>query len=129
MSDQDKPVVSEQNIAWGKTCLAAAIDELVDNGIIDAPFVEARLVWMLPQQFFIAELRENATAPPALWLIGGDGVPSNHLDVALADTPRDAARHFGMKWQLAAAREKANPMLEAKAELLLGLVQLDDAWS
>ena len=128
MSDQNNPAFSEENLAWGKTCLAAAIDELVGKGIIETPFVEARLAWMLPQQFFIAELRESSTSPPALWLIGGD-VPCDHVDVALADTPRNAARHFGMKWQLAVARKGGNPALEAKAELLLGLTQVDDAWT
>lgn len=129
MSDQNNPALSEENIAWGKACLAEAIDELSDKGMIDMPFVEARLSWMLPQKFFIAELRENSTSPPALWLIGGD-VPCDHVDVALAETPRDAARHFGMKWQLAVAREDGgDPELEAKAELLLGLAQVDDAWT
>lgn len=128
MSDQDKPALSEENLAWGKTRLAAAIDELAEKGIVESPFVEARIAWMLPQRFFIAELRENSTSPPALWLIGGD-VPCDHVDVALADTPRNAARHFGMKWQLEAAREGGNAALEANAELLLGLAQVDDAWT
>lgn len=128
MPDQDNSAVSEDNLAWAKARLAEAIDELTEKGIVTTPFVEARLAWMLPQQFFIAELRENSTAPPALWLIGGD-VPADHVDVALADTPRNAARHFGMKWQLEAAREGGNATLEARAELLLGLTQVDDAWT
>lgn len=128
MSDQVNSPSSAENLAWGKDRLAAAIDDLADKGIIDTPFVEARIAWMLPQQFFIAELRESSTSPPALWLIGGEGMPVDHVDVALADTPRDAARHFGLKWQLAVEREGVNPALEARAELLLGLTQVDEAW-
>ena len=112
MSDQDNPAFSEDDLAWAKARLAEAIDELSKTGVIETPFVEARLAWMLPQQFFIAELRESSTSPPALWLIGGDTAPTDHVDVALADTPRDAARHFGMKWQLAVEREGSNPVLD-----------------
>lgn len=119
---------NEQNVAWGKDRLSAAVDELSDQGVVNSPFVESRLVWMLPQQLFIAELRESSTSPPALWIIGGD-VPADHLDVMLADTPRDAARYFGLKWQLAAARDGANEALIEKAELLLALVEADDAWA
>jgi hypothetical protein len=129
MSDKVNPASSEEKLAWGKARLSAAIDELSNKGIIDTPLVEARIAWMLPGKFFIAELRESSTSPPALWLIGGDDIPCDHVDVVLADTPRDAARHFGMKWQLAISREGQNPVLEASAELLLGLVQVDDAWT
>ncbi len=126
---EDNPAFSDENLAWTKARLTEAIDELSNKGIIETPFVEARLAWTLPQQFFIAELRENSTSPSALWLIGGAEIPCDHVDTALASTPRDAARHFGMKWQLAIAREGENPVLEAKAELLLGLTQVDDAWT
>lgn len=128
MSDQDKHPFSEENLAWGRESLSRAIDELADQGIVDTPLVEARLAWMLPQQLFIAELRESSTSPPALWLIGGD-VPCDHVDVALAATPRDAARHFGLKWQLAVERGSGDAALEARAELLLGLAQVDEAWT
>jgi len=129
MTDNQTSVANEESLAWGKERLTAAVDELSDKGIVTTPFVEARIVWMLPQELFIAELRESSTSPPALWLIGGDGIPVDHVDVMLADTPRDAARHFGMKWQLQLAREGENAALEQKAELLLGLVQSDDAWT
>ena len=128
MSDQDNSAFSEEDLAWAKARLADAIDELSHSGVIETPFVEARLVWMLPQQFLIAELRETSTSPPALWVIVGDGLVDN-VDVALAGSPRDAARHFGMKWQLAGEREGGNPELEARAELLLGLAQVDSAWT
>lgn len=128
MADENKQPSREDNIAWGKKRLSAAVDELSEQGIVSTPFVEARIVWMLPQQLFIAELRESSTSPPALWLIGGD-VPADHVDVMLADTPRDAARYFGMKWQMLAARENGNEALEHKAELLLTLVMADDAWT
>ena len=129
MTDDQKAVPTEENLAWGKERLTAAVDELSDKGIVTTPFVEARIAWMLPGQFFIAELRESSTLPPALWLIGGDDVPVDHVDVMLADTPRDAARHFGLKWQLQLSREGDNAVLEQKAEMLLGLVQADDAWA
>lgn len=128
MSNEQNQPSQEENIAWGKDRLSAAVDELSDRGIVDTPFVEARIVWALPQQLLIAELRESSTSPSALWVIGGD-VPADHLDVMLADTPRDAARHFGLKWQLAAARDDANDALIEKAELLLALVEADDAWT
>lgn len=128
MSIKQNQPGQDEHIAWGKERLSVAVDELSDQGVVSTPFVEARIAWMLPQQLFIAELRESSTSPPALWVIGGD-VPADHLDVLLADSPRDAARHFGLKWQLAAARDDSSNHLVEKAELLLALVQADDAWT
>ena len=127
MSEQQNQPSQEDNKAWGKGRLSAAVDELSEKGIVNTPLVEARIVWMLPQQLFIAELRESSTAPPVLWIIGGD-VATDHLDIMLANTPRDAARHFGLKWQMNAAREDGDDALEQKAEQLLALVEADDAW-
>ncbi len=127
MSEQQNQPSQEDNVAWGKGRLGAAVDELSEKGIVNTPLVEARIVWMLPQQLFIAELRESSTTPRVLWIIGGD-VAADHLDIKLANTPRDAARHFGLKWQMNAAREGGDEALEQKAERLLALVEADAAW-
>jgi len=129
MSDTQKPDNAEDRkaaVAWGKDQLSDSIDDLSDAKIIDGPAVEARIVWMVPMEMFIAELRESVSHPPAIWVIGGN-VATDHVDVRLAESPRDAARHFALKWQMTAARD-GDDARAIQAERLYALVEVDEAW-
>lgn len=117
----------EGAIEWGKNQLTKSIDELVEMGIVSGPAVEGRLSWMLPFRYVIGELRESASDEIAIWVIGGDA-PTDHLDARLADTPRAAARHFSLKWQVDAERSDNAGALIEQAEFLYALAETDDAW-
>ena len=134
MTDPEDSKERAAAIAWGKKQLNAAITDLGKVGIIDVPVVEGRVSWMLPHKILIGELRETGQQHRALWLIGGD-FPTDHVDAALAESPRDAARHFALKWQMDAARQEsdagdpvANDKLSAQAEFLYAMVQADEVW-
>jgi hypothetical protein len=122
--DADKRLAA---VEWGKNQLHDAIGYLTKEQIIDTAMVEGRIAWMLPFQFFIAEIRESVSDKPALWVIGGDKM-TDFLDIRLAATPRDAARHFSLKWQMMAAQPDGNEVAAEYAELLYSLVEADDAW-
>jgi Domain of unknown function (DUF4826) len=134
MTEQQPKSERERAIEWSKQQLEVAIDELARLGIVDGPSVEGRVAWMLPFKVLIAELRETGQKQRALWVIAGD-VPTDQIDARLAETPRDAARHFSLKWQMHAARQDptagdlaVGPDLAVQAEALNLMVETDDAW-
>ena len=45
----------------------------------------------------------TADGSSGYWFISGE-LPSDHIDLALASSARDAARHFALKWQMQGAR-------------------------
>jgi uncharacterized protein DUF4826 len=134
MTEQQSKSERDRAIEWGKEQLEVGIDELARLGIVDGPSVEGRVAWMLPFKVLIAELRETGQKQRALWVIAGD-VPTDQIDARLAETPRDAARHFSLKWQMHAARQEptagdltVGPDLAVQAEALNLMVETDDAW-
>ena len=128
--------------AWIKTQLDAAVWKLTDQGIIESLLVEAKPAWVFPFQILIGKIRAQGESRGFDWFICGD-VPTDSLESTVASSPRDAARHFSMKWQLQAARHQNlagqeptetgpksgrndhDDQLVDKAELLYALV--DDA--
>ena len=75
----------------------------MQRGFIDSVLVEARPVWTLPYQVVIGQVRPEKETATFKWVISGV-VPVDCIDSSVASTPREAGRHFAMKWQLDAAR-------------------------
>lgn len=108
--------------------------------------VMGHAVWTLPHKLFIGKAWSRSDRSRAYWIISGVDIPSDHIDLAVADTAREAARHFVMKWQLQSARleqlgEKGNEPgeedvdwqqvaegLRGQAEGLYGLVDKEEIW-
>ncbi len=90
---------------WIKRLLGRAVYDLMDRGIIDSTFVESKPAWAAPFQVLIGKIRNYGDSENFIWVICGE-VPTDHLDSTAAATPREAARHFVMKWQLGAARHQ-----------------------
>lgn len=105
-------------------------------------------VWTLPHRLFIGKIWPKSDRSRAYWVISGSDIPTDHIESSLAETARDAARHFVMKWQLQSARLEdlgAQPeagetpddvnwgevaqRLQAQAEGLYSLVDKEDLWS
>ncbi len=95
----------EQLKAWTKKQLDTAVRELMNLGVIDSLIIEAKPAWVLPFQILIGKIRARGQSKNFGWFICGE-VPTDFLKSTLAATPRDAARHFAMKWQLKAARHR-----------------------
>jgi hypothetical protein len=100
----DKPG-REQLKAWTKKQLDLAVRKLTNPGAIDSMIVEAKPAWVLPFQILIGKIRAHGQSKNFEWFICGD-VPTDSLESSVAPTPREAARHFAMKWQLEAARHQ-----------------------
>jgi hypothetical protein len=102
----------EQLDAWTKKQLDAAVRKLMDLDVIDSIIVEAKPAWVLPFQILIGKIRAHGQAKDFEWFICGE-LPTDFAGSAVASTPREAARHFAMKWQLEVARQKDLPGQES----------------
>lgn len=127
---------------WVKTQLNGAVRSLTDQGIIEGFLVEAKPAWVLPFQILIGKIRGQGTPKEFFWFICGD-LPTDFVGSTVASVPRDAARHFALKWQLQATRYQAeenhphssglnqddfDEQLVEKAEALYGLVENEGLW-
>ena len=136
---------SEEVATWIKETLDKAVEEIMQRGIIDSVLVEARPVWTLPYQVVIGQVRPEKETATFKWVISGV-VPVDCIDSSVASTPREAARHFAMKWQLDAARyqdpaaqntfgpeqiqswDQLGETLARQAEALYELVETESHW-
>lgn len=123
--------------AWTKKTLDAAVYQLIDDGIFENSLVEAKPAWALPFVLLIGKIRPRGSGQKFSWFIAGD-CPTSYVDSSVANSPREAARHFALKWQLAAEGEaqtdpsiidyKVEQKIE-QAEALYDLVELDHLWA
>ena len=146
--EQGRPVNegTQKTVAdWARDMIDAAVNEIMDRGVFNSEIIEARPVWWLPYQLVIGQVREPHEQLESTWIIAGS-VPTDHVSAAAAPTPREAARHFAMKWQLDAARyadpsvqqelgagntadwERMADVLARTAETLAGLAADDRHW-
>jgi len=120
--------------------------EMIKIKAVAGPAVEARPVWVSPYKILIARVWEASQKSNFIWTISGDSVITDHIAGNLAATPREAARHFSLKWQMDAdqlllvAKNKASgkdtqenmvaytDKLIQYAEALYDLAARDDVW-
>lgn len=113
---------------WTRQQIDRSVGLIMERRIFESPVVESKPVWSLPLQIMICQVREQGESHGFAWTISGE-VPTDCLSSQAAATPRDAARHFAMAWQLAAARDpQADSTLADKAEYLFRIVSDDSLW-
>jgi hypothetical protein len=130
MSEETQSTADETFSEWSRETFDAGVREIIELGVLGGAVVEARPSWALPDSIVIGQIRETNVPTGFTWLICGD-LPTDHVGSAVATTPRDAARHFSLKWQLDAARNIEPALAEtliAKAEALYELVEDESLW-
>lgn len=115
MDEQEIKPGREKLDAWIKTQRDAAVRNMMKNGVIDSLLLEAKPAWVLPFQILIGKVRGQDQSTEFNWFICGE-VPTDYLHSSIASTPRDTARHFAMKWQLAAAKFQEEQAQESPDE-------------
>ena len=127
---RDIPELSghEELSTWIKKNFDNAVEELTRRGVAEGLLVEAKPAWLLPFQILIGKMRERERPGRFLWFICGD-TPTDCIPGSHAATPREAARHFALKWQLDASGEGVvDTELSVKAGALYELVEADSFW-
>lgn len=137
LEKEEQPSQEELN-AWIKKQLDAVVRKSMKQGRMEGLLIEAKPAWVLPFQILVGMIRQQDRTDGFDWCICGE-VPTDFLQHGVADSPREALRHFSMKWQLAAARHEEvnlkNPVqddpagqLAAHAEDIYDLVEDDRLW-
>jgi len=145
MSNEAGEPTWEGAMAWAKDRLAKAINEIMKSGVFDGVTVEARPAWTLPNKIVIGHVRDSGPGNREFWVIAGE-LPTDCINAETCATPRDAARHFALKWQLGAEQirnpesrkaqglnqdrnwEAASDELASVAEDLYQVVEADKVW-
>lgn len=114
--------------AWIRRQMNNAVHEMMERGLVESLVVEAKPAWVLPCTLLIGKIRRQHQGSGFDWFICGDA-PLSYTLSSVAATPREAARHFALQWQLDAARQgDAGNELARKAGALYQLVEQDVFW-
>ena len=130
MNDGKHGQAEQELREWVHDQLNHAAKQISQRGLIDDPLIEVKPYWTLPFSLLIGKVRPHGASVAFNWFICGE-VPLDCIDGAVADTPRDAMRHFAMKWQLEADRAKSpedSKRLIHLAESLYPLAEDDRLW-
>jgi hypothetical protein len=90
--------------SWYQGLLHTVTREMIKTGAVGGTAVEARPVWISPFRILIAKVWDTSEKSRFFWAISGEAVTTDHIKGSLATTPREAARHFALKWQVDADR-------------------------
>jgi hypothetical protein len=131
---------------WFKPILDDVVKEMIARKAIVGAAVEANPVWAIPHQILIAKVWGMGQKNRFIWTISGEGVITDHIAGSMAATPKDAARHFALKWQMDADRlrqlgSSKSPVANTNthmgnyadklikdAEFLYDLTEREEAW-
>ena len=114
--------------AWIRQQYDTAVRELMKRGLVESIVVESRPAWVLPYSLLIGKIRDQSRRGGFDWFICGDA-PLTHADSSVARTPREAARHFALQWQIDAARQgQTGAGLAEKAGALYQIVEDASFW-
>jgi uncharacterized protein DUF4826 len=132
--------------SWYKPLLDHTVKEMVRIKAVTGVAVQASAAWMLPYEILIAKVWGINQESDFIWSVSIDKFIADYVAGTVAPTPREAARHFSMKWQMDADRllgmdevkaPVAKPDLDLKAyskqliqhaETLYDLTNRDDVW-
>ena len=99
-TEQDKEALKK----WFKPILDDVVKEMIARKAIVGAAVEASPVWAFQFQILIAKVWGMSQKNRFIWTISGEGVITYHIAGSMAATPKHAARHFALKWQMDADR-------------------------
>jgi len=146
MTDPKTDLEDEDIKAWYKGLLDDMVQEMIKIGAVSGAAVEASPVWSAPKQILMAKIWPASQKRNFIWAISGDGAITDHIAGPIATTPRKAATHFALKWQMDAERllnlaqtkapdanTRANveayvQKMIKNAETLYGFASRDEGW-
>ena len=100
MTESTADMSNEAIKSWYTKLLYGVVREMVKIGAVPGTAAEARPVWISPYKVLIAKVWEASQKSNFIWTISGEAVITDHVAGNVAATPREAARHFSLKWQM-----------------------------
>ena len=104
MTDPNTDAANAELKAWYKEILDNVVKEMIRTEIITGAAVEASPVWAVPHELLIAKVWPATRKSQFVWTIAGQDWITDHIRGSMASNPKDAARHFSLKWQMDADR-------------------------
>lgn len=101
MTDEVGEDGAKEAVKWANDCLDKAVVATSKLGVFEGITFDSRVAWTLPHRIVIGQIRDSGRHHREFWIIAGE-VPTDCIDASTCATPRDAARHFALKWQLGA---------------------------
>ena len=101
--------------AWYKKVLEDTVREMLKTKAISGAAIDAAPMWAEPYKILIAKVWDATHKRAFIWTIAGEDAVTDHVTGAVAANPREAARHFALKWQMDADRLRAVAQEQAKA--------------
>ncbi|MGB5486688.1 MAG: DUF4826 family protein [Lysobacterales bacterium] len=89
---------------WFKPLLDKVVQEMLKRNAVTGTAVEASPAWAFPNKILIAKVWGMGQKTRFIWTISGEGVITDYIAGSMAATPKDAAKHFALKWQMDADR-------------------------
>ena len=135
----EEVVDKEQQIQeWTRAQFQKANKFLAEKGIMPNKVYPEESRYLAP---FVAIWKIDTKKPTkqTYWVMSGD-LPSDYVEVSVAETARDAVRHFSMMWQMKAeniqrsgltkdpAQAKFAELLVSRAESLYKMQADDSIW-
>lgn len=132
MTSNDSEIPSREEVsAWMRKQLRLAVTGSEERGIFDESLVEVKPAWNLPMRLVVGIVRAHRDPRSAHWFICGE-VPLDYLPPDTVASPREALRHFALKWQLDAERtgdpEKAQALI-GDAEAIYAVAEEPAFWN
>lgn len=122
MTETNTETDKEAIRAWFKPLLDNVVMEMQVRNVVSGTAVEASPVWMFPYKILIAKVWGLGQKNRFTWTIAGEAIITDHIPGKMAAAPRDAVRHFALKWQMDADRlialANSNTPVEGKREHL-----------
>lgn len=116
MTESKTELENEALRKWFKPLLDDVVKEMIARKAIVGAAVEASPAWAFPNQILIAKVWGMGQKTRFVWTISGEGVITDYIAGSMATTPKDAARHFALKWQMDADRLRALGTSQAPME-------------
>ena len=100
MTESNHDTDKEALKSWYMALVDKNVREMAKVGAIAGTAIEGKPIWVLPYKILIAKVWDVSQKSDFIWTISGEGVISDHIPGPMAATPRDAAKHFSLKWQM-----------------------------
>lgn len=112
MSGSKTTADAEAVRSWYTELLDQVVKEMIRLKAVTGVAVQATPVWAVPQDLLMAKVWGVGKENDFVWTLSVDKFIADFIAGSLAASPRDAARHFSLKWQMDADRilgvEKSN---------------------
>lgn len=100
MAGSDATADSDAVKSWYTKLLDQVVKEMIRLKAVTGVAVQAAPVWAVPHDLLMAKVWAVGKESDFVWTLSVDKFIADYIAGTLAASPKDAARHFSLKWQM-----------------------------